>query len=171
MKITGFKLAFRLRELQEFREMVASQFNDSLFQFADETATKPHPNELMSTFAECERKIAVLQVAQARYNLAVTVDVAGQPMTLHEAVKRVGGAGRVIKMWKTAARSEGTNPYQVRSLSRDKDDEHAHRLVPVQECMERSLTANRQANALRQAIQLGNAVELDLNDLTPDLFE
>lgn len=171
MKMTGFKLAFRLRELQELREMVASQFNESLFQFADETAARPHPRGLMETFQECERKIAVLQVVQARYNLSVTVDVAGQPMTLHEAVKRVGGAGRITRMWKTAATSEGVARYQVRTLSRDKDDEHAVRLVPVQECMDHSLHANRQANALRQAIQLGNAVELEMDDLAPELFE
>jgi hypothetical protein len=174
MKITGFQLTFRLRELQDMREIVASQFNESLFQFPTEAEKKPSPGELTAAYQECERKIAALQVAQARYNLAVPVEVQGEKMSLHEAVKLVGGAGRVAKMWKDAAKkteTPGYNPYGIQQMSRDKEHEYAQRTVSVQECLEHSMRASRWAAGLRQAIQLGNSKEMEIEDLDPALFE
>src|SRR5687768_9368886 len=140
MKVTGYQLNFRLRELQDQREIVSAQFDDSLFQFASEAGMKQSPVELMRVFSECERKIAVLQVAQARYNLAVPVQVLGQAMTLHEAVKRVGGASRAAKMWKDAAKNTGAAAYAYmgQERSRDKEHEYAGRAVSVQEALEHS---------------------------------
>jgi hypothetical protein len=171
MKITGFQITYRLRELQDTREVTSAQFNSSLFQFASEAGTKASPLELMRILEEYERKISVLQVAQARYNLAVQVEVQGRAMTLHEAVKLVGGAGRIAKMWKDAAKNTGANPYSYGETSRDKDHEYAQRAVSVQECLDASTRANRWASALRQAIQLGNAVEMEVEGLDPALFE
>jgi len=171
MKITGFQLSYRLKELQDAREIAVSQFNDSLFQFPDEEGAKSTPEALMRLLEECERKIAILQVAQARYNLAARVEVQGQVMTLHEAVKLVGGAGRIAKMWKEAAKKTTTNPYSFGELSRDKDHEYARRTVSVPECLEYSTRATRWASALRQAIQLANSRELEIEDLEPALFE
>jgi hypothetical protein len=170
MLVTGFKLTFRLKELQDLREIAATQFGASLFQFEAERGSKQTPDALMQTYDDCERKIAALQVAQARYNLAVPVEVLGVRMTLHEAVKLVGGAARAAKMWKDAAKNTGQNPYQFAGLSRDKDHEYAERTVSVQECLERSQAATRWASALRQAIQLGNNTELEIEGLEPALF-
>jgi hypothetical protein len=171
MKITGFQITYRLRELQDAREVASGQFGDSLFQFPAEVGTKPSPEEVTRLLEEYERKIAVLQVAQARYNLAVQVEVQGRSLTLHEAVKLVGGAARLAKMWKDAAKKTGTNPYSYGEMSRDKDHEYTQRTVSVQECLEYSTRANRWASALRQAIQLGNVVEMEIEGLDPGLFE
>lgn len=171
MKTTGFQISYRLRELQDAREITTSQFNDSLFQFEAEAGSKVSPVDLMRLLDEYERKIAALQVAQAQFNLAVRVDVLGRAMSLHEAVKLVGGAARIAKMWKDAAKNTGGNPYAYGGAqSRDKDHEYARRMVSVQECLEAATQANRWASALRQAIQLGNAVELEIEGLDPALF-
>jgi hypothetical protein len=171
MKITGFQLTYRLRELQDTREIAQAQFNDALFQFETAAEGAPTPVELSRILQECERKIAILQVAQARYNLAVEVDVLGERISLHQAVKQVGGAGRLAKMWKDAAKKTGANPYSYGEMSRDKDHEYAKRTVSVQECLERSTHATRWASALRQAIQLGNGVEMEIEGLDAALFE
>jgi len=171
MKITGYQLTYRLRELQDQREIVSTQFNASLFQFAEEQESKQEPLELMRVFRECERKIATLQVAQASYNLAVTVEVMGETMTLHEAVKLVGGAARAAKMWKDAAKNTGRNPYALGDASRDKDHEYARRMVSVQECLEQATQTGRWASALRQAVQTANGTEMELEGLDPALFE
>jgi hypothetical protein len=171
MRVTGFKLTYRLRELQDLREIVAGQFRDSVFQFQDERATKQSPQELMRIYTDAERKIAQLQAAQARYNLAVEVDVLGERMPLHQAVKLVGGAARTAKMWKDAAKNTGRNPYACGDVSRDKDHEYAQRMVSVQESLEHATASTRWASALRQAIQLGNAAEVEIEGLDPALFE
>ena len=173
MKITGFQLTYRLRELQDTREIAQTQFNEGLFQYPTEVGQKPTPIELDRVLSECERKIAILQVAQARYNLAVQVEVLGQKMTLHEAVKLVGGAGRLAKMWKEAAKKTDSNSYgyMVQQAGRDKEHEYLQRTVTVQECLERSQAATRWASGLRQAIQLGNSVEIEVEGLDPALFE
>jgi len=171
MKVTGFMLTYRLRELQDLREIVTSQFGDSLFQFVEDQAGKESPEALMQVYGECERKIAVLQVAQARYNLSVTVAPLDQPMTLHQAVKLVGGAARAAKLWKDAAKNTGRNPYAVGDLSRDRDHEYARRMVSVQDCLAHATEASRWVSALRQAIQVGNAAEVELDGLDPTLFE
>ncbi len=173
MKITGFQLTYRLKELQDAREIATAQFNDALFTFASDSDMKLSPVELARVQTDAERTIAALQVAQARYNLAVTVDVQGERMTLHEAVKLVGGASRMAKLWKEAAkRTDGPGyGYLSGQMSRDKDHEYARRTVSVQECLERSREATRWASALRQAIQLANGTEIDMEGLDPALFQ
>ena len=170
MKVTGFQLMYRLRELQDTRDIAGTQFNDCLYQFQADAGQKPSPVELTRVYRECERKIATLQVAQAQYNLAVSVEVLGDPMTLHEAVKLVGGAGRIAKMWKDAAKKGAQPLYGYGEPSRDKDHEYARRTVSVQECLEHSTEASRWASALRQAVQLGNAAEIEIAGLDADLF-
>lgn len=170
MKMTGFQLMYRLRELQDTRDIAGTQFDDCLYQFQADAGQKPSPVELTRVYRECERKIAALQVAQAQCNLAVSVEVLGDTMTLHEAVKLVGGAGRIAKMWKDAAKKGAQSHYGYGEPSRDKDHEYARRTVSVRECLEHSTEASRWASALRQAVQLGNAAEIEIEDLDADLF-
>lgn len=163
MKINGYKIQHRLKELRDRRDIAASQFSNGLWQFEAEQDSKIHPNEAMATFADCEYKIARLQVLQARYNLVVEVTAGDQTMTLHEAVKRIGGAGRMEKMWRTAAASTGTDKYGYgRTMERSKENEYAQRMISVDECMESSNAASKFAASLREAIQLGNAKTIEM---------
>lgn len=163
MKINGYKIQHRLKELRDRRDIAASQFSNGLWQFEADKDSKMHPNEAMETFADCEFKIAQLQVLQARYNLEVEVTAGKQTMTLHEAVKRIGGAGRMEKMWRTAAASTGTDRFGYgRDMERSKENEYAQRMISVEACMDSSRTASKFAASLREAVQFGNATSIEM---------
>lgn len=146
-------------------EVAAKQFDGSLHNFAGET--KITPSEVVTNMMVAEDSIARLQVGQARYNLAVTVKVGrgaeGKVMTLTEAVKRVGGAGRIEKFWRTAC-TEDRDPYG-HNLTRTTGSESAKRVVPISEAVELAVSATGYAESLRAAINRGNDTELDIADL------
>lgn len=169
MKVNGHMIQGAIRELTHQREIAAAQFGESLYAFPDEK--RPRPGVLVAAHRECDVSIAQLQVLQARYNLAVTVEVDPGKMTLHEAVKRVGGAGRVEKMWREAAKDLGRGRYDSRTLERSATTVTASRTVTVEECMAAAKIAGRHAAALRAAIQRGNVVEVDFENVDPDLFK
>lgn len=161
MQVNGYKIQQTLRELQNQREVMAASFNEGLFQF--EGDEDMHPEAAFGSFVLCEQKIAKLQVIQAQYNLHVKVKVLNEEMTLHEAVKRIGGAGRGEKMWRTAAKTNGRDKYSYREMERNKDAEHAKRAVPVGDCMNYARDAAKLASALREAVQVGNATQYEIS--------
>ena len=83
-------------------------------------------------------------------------------MSLHEAVKRVGGAGRAEKMWRTASSSTGRDKWERRQLTRAEGEVRAVRSVSIQTSMENARTASKYASALREAIQVANGKTLEL---------
>lgn len=161
MKTTGYRLQQAIREQVERRELAESRFSGSLNKFPDET--KSDPIKLMAEFEDAERRIALLQAAQAKYNLQVQVEVddteAGSKVSLMEAVKLLGGAQRVEKKWREAAKGE-EDRYGGRV--RDRDSIVAQRQVDPDKCAELAKVAAKRVRALRYAIQKGDAVELDL---------
>ena len=167
MKVTGYKLQHALRELAHTSVIAAGQFDDSLTVFPDEK--KPHPTKVMDDFQEAESKIARLQTFQAAYNLRVTVKVEGHTMTLSQAVKLVGGAGRIEKMWRSVA-APAKDIYSRRD-TRDATSIVSQKTISTGEAAALAKAAARWASALREAIQVGNATELELDELDPALFE
>lgn len=161
LQVNGYKIQHTLRELQHRREMAATQFSEGTFIFADEVEQTMGAQEAFDIFYDCEEKIARLQVIQAEYNLKNMCVVQGKEMSLHEAVKRVGGAGRAEKMWRTATTS-GRDRWERRERTRSKDDVRATRAVPIPKCMENAKVAARYASALREAIQIANGKTLDI---------
>lgn len=166
MKVTGVMLKSALAAWNLRLEATAQQFTDSLSRFEGET--KKTPAEVVKTMNDCEDAIARLQVAQAQYNLSVTVKVgtgeSGKVMSLTEAVKRIGGAGRIQKFWRTASKEE-RHPYHVRSTT----DVPAIRTISVDEAVEHAVLATGYLESLRGAIARGNQTEKDF-DLDPKLF-
>lgn len=158
MKVNGFQIKQAIREQTEERDLAESRFDGSLKAFPGED--KPKPTALADVMDQCERRIARLQTTQARYNLAVQVTVEGQGMTLQEAVKALGGAERLEKKWRDAAKEE-TDRYG--GDTRDKDSVVRSRQVSSDQCAELARTAMRRRNAINYAIQKGNAVEIDLS--------
>lgn len=158
--VNGFRIQAAIKALAKRRDYLESRFRGSLFAFPGDE--KPDSRKLMADCADAEAKIAALQVAQARYNLAVDVDVQGTRMTLLEAVKRVGGASRAEKKWAEGAKDEEDSRYG-RNLVRDKDSVVARRTVAQDECAEAAQAAAAYAGALRAAIQTGNAKEVELD--------
>lgn len=169
MRVTGYRLRHAIKRLEQRRNVAVRQFKDSMYVFEGES--KPTPGDCMAQFRACEDKMAALQVAQARYNLAVEVEVLGQSMTLHEAVKRVGGAGRAEKLWREVAEEEHEYGWHTSVRARSTDQEYAERVLPVNDCLDHADAAAQLANALREAIAMGNAREIEVEGLEPSLFE
>lgn len=170
MKVTGYRIQHALRELEAARELAHQQFTENVMQF-DSQEDKLELPEVFARFTTLERKVAQLQIQQATYNLAVKVEVLGSTMTLHEAVKLVGGAGRAEKMWRDVVKgNKQSNRYGLAD-TRSKDQEYAKRSISVADALGHAKLAARTASALRQAIQIGNATELDLAGLDPSLLE
>jgi len=167
MKITGYKLQHVLRELAHTRDIAAGQFDDSLKAFPGDQ--KRSPIEVMRDYQDAETKIAKLQVAQSTYNLKVTVKVIDQQMPLSEAVKLVGGAGRAEKMWRTVAKPV-KDRYGYDSDTRDANVLVAVKTITVVEAAKLAKDAAKWASALREAIQVGNASEIEI-EIDPALFE
>lgn len=170
MKVTGYKLQHSLRELEQARELAAQQFGENIMQFESQEDKLELP-EVFARFTSLEKKIAQLQVEQARYNLAVTVNVLGESMSLHQAIKLVGGAGRAEKMWRDVVKGNRVSRLYGGDTTRSKDQEYAKRSVSIADAVGQSKHASRVASALRQAIQLGNATEVELESLHPSLLE
>lgn len=165
MLITGYLLREGLRRWELRRDTAAEQFTTSLTKFKDDD--KLAPTEIAKTFTEAEEAIARLQAAQSRYNLHVVVDVLGAQFTLCEAVKRLGGAGRIDKMWRSAAGGK-KDRYGMDRDTRNKDEERAERTVTVKEAMANANKASAFAGALRAAVAKGNGTEVPASELFLD---
>ena len=172
MKVTGYQLMDQIETLREQAQTINGQFTGSLFGFAEATEQKPDPRTLMKDYADCERKVALLQAAQATYNVRVTVDVLGEPMLLQQAVKLIGSANKVKNNWLAASKnSQDKNSYSnYYDLVRDKTNEYAQRVVSIDECLRLSKEASDFATALKQAIRSGNAAEVEV-DIDPSVFQ
>jgi len=171
MNINGYKLREALKFWNAKRDATLSIFEGSLTKFKGEK--KKSPDEIMKEFLDVEEAIAELQEEQMRYNISVIVKVRDKEMTLASAIKRIGGVGRVEKIWKIASKPVIKSRYgHVESkiiTSKDKDTEYAERQVSFEEALERASVAGRDAAAYREAIAIGNGREIKTS-LSPDLF-
>jgi hypothetical protein len=170
MKTTGYALREAIKQFELRRDTAARSFDGSLRKFPDED--KEAPQKIVEQFLKAEGAIVSLQVAQARYNLAVGVEANGEKMSLEEAVKRIGGYARAEKMWRTAA---GPKPDRYNTYRND-DERDPTKLVSritvtPSEAVKLASAAAKRAGALRAAIATGNAREVEIENLDPALFE
>lgn len=175
MKVTGYMLREAIKQHELRRDTASRAFNGSLKKFPDEEKEPPH--KVIETFTHAEHAIAALQEAQMRYNLLVEVefDMPGNPqtrMSLAKAIKLVGGAGRVEKMWRSA-----TGPKKDRYGGYRDDDEidptriRAVSTITPSEAVKQATLSGKVAGALRAAIATANAVPIEIESLSPALFE
>ena len=170
MRVTGYEMMDRLEELKELAKTLDAQFTSSQFRFEDEEGEKPDPRRLLREYEAVEDRITRIQEAQAAYNLQVQVEVLGERMTLHRALRLGSVAGRVKNHWKTAAGDSKMNPYGLfGTITRDKEQEYAKRAVPAEECLLLADQASKRAAACKRAIRAGNATALEV-DLDPSVF-
>ena len=170
MKTTGYGLREAIKQAELRRDTAANAFNGSLKKFPDEQ--KETPQAIVEAFTKAERALVSLQVAQMRYNLSVQVEVNGEKMTLAEAIKRVGGAGRIEKMWKGAiAEPTKRNSYMDDVDERDATKVRATRTVPAAEAMKLATTSGKKSGSLRAAISVANGKEVEIEGLDSALFE
>ena len=161
MKTTGYKLQAAIREQQERRALNEKRWANGQSAWPKDVKKTPNPDKFMSEILDAEQKIAQLQTAQAQYNLKVEVTVQGEKMPLYQAVKLVGGAGRVESLWKEVAKNEPADRYG--GGVRDKDSIVSVKLISADDATEEADKASKYARALREAIQTGNATVLDIS--------
>lgn len=157
MLVTGYKIRAALRVLETRKDAAVREFTDSLRKFKDDT--KRTPDEIMAEIADLEARIGSLQAAQTTYNQKVVVDVLGNSMTLTAAIKRVGGAGKLVSLWKSAEGFTGSMDNGMRRA----DIEVPKPTISAKEVTDRIIKADRYADALRGAIAEGNGVLVDLD--------
>ena len=169
MMVTGYRLREAIKSWELRRNTAVKQFEQARWVFEGEE--NPSLEELASAARQAESAIAILQTAQASYNLSITITVADEPMTLCQAVKLVGGAGRIEKLWRSAAAGEDSRyAYGVNRMVRQRDQEMAKPAVTPLEAISKTDAAAKYANALRSAVALGNAEEREL-ELPAELLE
>ncbi len=161
MKVTGYQLREAIRRWSGVVDVTAKQFPDSIWGFdSDELDAKP--KTIAAEYEEADLAIATLETAQQFYNQQIMVNVGGQRMTLSTAVKRVGGAGRLEKLWRNAATDSGRDRWSNRERTRSKDTEVATRSISAADCLAAARKASQFAGNLRAAIAMGNSKELEI---------
>lgn len=169
MKVTGYQIREAIKRWTLRRDTASKQFNDSLWQFKGEDSD---PNFVPSTIAEyfdvADMNIALLETLQQAYNLRISFEVGGNMMTLSTAVKRVGGAGRLDKMWRSAATSNGTDRWGSRTMTRQQGEIAATRMVATGTALELADKAAAYAGKLRAAIAMANATVVETSELTKE---
>jgi len=168
MKVTGYTLREAIKENELKLDTASGAFNPALRVFPGDAPKQPQ--KVAEQLEAAEKAVVKLQVAQMRYNLMVTVEVLGERMTLAEAIKRVGGAGRIEKMWKSAIQEKTRNSYLDNDDVRDPNQVRASRTVTSDEAMNLARIAGKKANALRAAIATANGREVEIEDLDSSLF-
>jgi len=173
MQITGYALREALKQWELRLAAANNDFNGSLHRFKDDV-DKPTPQQVVASILASEQAIVALQLAQMKYNLSVQVEVQGQMMTLAEAIKHVGAAGKIEKIWKTAAVGSKQNGFfatdpTIRELN--PNQERAVAVLKDQELLDLTRQASKRAGALKTAIATANAVSQTIPDLDPSLFE
>jgi hypothetical protein len=167
MQIDGNMLRTALSKWNLLKESAAGAFNDSLHKFDGEV--KDDPKAIVFELEKAELAITRLQVAQMRYNLEVKVSASDGTITLAEAIKRVGYAGRTEKLWRGAAQTK-EDPYGRLQLIRDPTQQHAKAVLSKKEAVQLAVAAGKATNELKGAIASGNSIKIEM-DLDPALFE
>lgn len=171
MKVTGYLIREAIKRHELRRDTSAKTFPEVLHSFVGDN--KHTPDEIIARFRASEDAVAALQVAQARYNLIIEITALDQKMTLMEAVKRIGGAGRLEKMWRDSVIPKSDRySYRDESMERDTTKVYAKPTMTQDEREDRANKAASRASAIRAAIAAGNATEVDAEaiGLDPKLF-
>jgi len=164
MEVNGYEIREAIRRWKFKAETISAAFEESLFSFEGEE--KESPQSITDKYRKADRAIAELEALQQKYNENHKVDVIGEQMTLALAVKLVGGAGRIEKMWRVAAKggSKDRFSYNDARKERNKENEYASATVTLSEARTEANKAARFASALRAAISIGNGHEINLGD-------
>jgi len=172
MLISGYKLREALRNKRTLRDVLATRFNETLWQFIGDPSetVNNRPQETADAFQEADQAVAMLEASQQFYNQQILVTISKQKMTLARAIKLVGGAGRLEKMWRSAATDTGRDRYSHRETTRKSDDVQATRMVSADDSIRLAQKAAGYASSLRSAIAEANAREIEIADVSPDLI-
>lgn len=156
MKLNGYKIQQALREAEGLRTVLAGQFTENQRYFAS-AGPAPDLKATMDRYSKTEDRIAALQVVQAQYNTTVTLD---NGMTLLHAIKAIGGAGRIEKMWRDSMTTAKPGYFDD---TRRTGEEHKLSTIDPEKALSFSKAASRNTAHLRMLIQTGNATQVDID--------
>lgn len=172
LKVNGYEIRNAIQRWEIRKDAAYNLFNDSLHIFEGQIKLSP---DLVSTkITEAENAMAILQVAQSRYNLKVMLSVKitnddNTVMTLCQAVKILGGAGRISKLWReSVSPKKDRYSYSDNGLERDSGKERAKSVLDLETRMARANEKDIYASSLRAAIASGNATSIDCEELQLD---
>lgn len=169
MKTNGYKLREAIRDAELQRDTAIKLFDGSFDYFPGEAVKDPL--KAMAVLQAAEERIVKLQTAQAIYNTSVTVMVGTRKMMLTTIIKALVGAGRIEKLWRTAAVPEKEERYGRTPAVRQADEIRAMRSMPLDAAMEEARKAQKASGNLRAALAEGNATMLDLDMLVEADFQ
>lgn len=171
MKVTGNKVREALRRAVFRRQILDQQFSTTLFAFEGEK--KQTPQEIADEFQRADTDVAMLQAIQQMFNQGTMVNTIDGEIPLALAIRLIGGAGRVEKMWREAAGGGKKDRYAYNDdrKTRNKDEIRAEMQVSVEEALKKADKAARRASSLREAIADGNAqsMKIDSDDVGFDI--
>lgn len=163
MKVTGHRLKESIKFHMLLLNAAKEQFDASVYVFEDEK--KPTPTEMDERIFHAERAIARLQTAQAWFNLHVLVRIDDGSITLAEAIKVIGGAGRREARWRScSAPKKDRYNYNDTVPTRTEGEVRAKRAISYDAALEKTTASARFAAQLRAGIAEGNMVLLDVPD-------
>lgn len=170
MQVNGYKLREALKMKALELATIQTLFDESLYVFEGEE--KESPKAISDKITKLEVAIAMLQAAQSEYNLAVKVEIEGKTLPLEAAVKMVGGAGRLSKMWRTAAQGNKRDRWDRGfPTTRNKEDLIAQPTISKSDALEQAKAAEKLAAALRNAIAVGNNTVVAIDWIGESLFD
>lgn len=175
MRVTGYKLQLAAKLLKGSMDFLSKQFDANILQFESEKG-KLDLDAIFASYKSTELKLATVNHLQAAYNQRVMVNVAGKEMTLNEAIILVGPTSRFASKWAKAEKgtaTEAKRPWERDSVRVERDPlkEYAVRAKPFEHCSTRRREAEQYAAAVREAVQIGNATEVDFIQVEPEVFE
>jgi hypothetical protein len=168
-KVNGYKLRESLKVWELKKNAVNDVLANCFLRFPDEP--QKFPEKASTQLEECELAIARLQTAQAYYNLNVQVTVGKQTFSMMEAVKLIGGAGRLEKIWRSATKGLNKDRHNRYEYSRNKDDVSAVLTLDPEKAIQIATEKARYAGQIRAAIAVGNGKEVEIEFLDPELLQ
>lgn len=161
MPVTGYGLKAQRQALELDLTTLFDELSNALYAF--KTDVKRPMAAVSADIAAKQKELCKLETLQAQYNLAVKVDVEGETISLMEAVKRVGGAVKLEQAWRAVATPKKDSYAPEHQTERSFDREFAGRTVTTEDAKGHTVAAARYASAVKAAVALGNATEIELD--------
>ena len=169
LEVTGYMLRSAILRWALRRDTAVGQFPDTFTCFPGEE--KSTPVEIAERLSRAEDAIAELQTLQVRYNLGITIKVAGREMPLAQGVKMLGGLGRLEKLWRVQVTKPKDRYGYDRSEVRNKDEIRAQSRMTPDEIVKRAEAVAKYKGDLAQAIAEANATRVSFERVEGALFE
>lgn len=163
MKVSGLEIREALRQWALRRDAANKRFEEALTRYEDET--KESPLEAETELILCEDAIAHLQTAQSYFNGQINVRVGTAEMKLTYAVKRVGGAARLEKLWHAQVKAKKVPAWESARTKRTKDQVKELSAMSIPEMVAQAQQASLFAGQVRSAVSWGTSQTLEIEFL------